>query len=409
LVSLYNLADFAKDDDVRLSARMVLEFALAKFALASRDGIRVAPYRRLVGAMKYTSTINLVNAADHPLALMLLYAGQTQRLPEFPPTLTRPGHMLASNGAPSAMIYAATSSFLPDSDIVDLVIDKRARWFQRIRNGGIEIYTSTRSFTLAAGGIKAPPAATLQFGPFPTPFDRATDQGTGVPTSLIPSGSKDVDRLAFMRFEGVRKEEGDGWTYDHNTCVWQGFACGINYFDSWNMGGCFQPGLDNAPAEWSFFDSKQCGMYANAPPFFIARYLLPCTNRDSGCVEGGRFGFFEAVDAPSVDFDTFRREVVARNPVIFPGNPPPFGHYHMFAGNHEHLLFSPIAHKIDPKLAGVLFVNFQSMPRIPDWPLAEGDVLNSSGDGVVIFRNPGNFQTIVWDFSDAQHPKRTPP
>ena len=47
-------------------------------------------------------------------------------MPEYPPTLTRPGHMLASNGAPSAMIYAATSSFLPDSDIVDLVIDKRA-------------------------------------------------------------------------------------------------------------------------------------------------------------------------------------------------------------------------------------------------------------------------------------------
>ena len=423
IMSLYNLADFAEDADVKSGASMVIEFSLAKFALSSREGIRVAPYRRLVEAMHYSSNIDFVNAGDHAAALMLLYAGQLQRFPSIPPTLTSPGGRWLSIGGPSYMIYAATSDFRPASDIVDLAIDKSMAYFQRVKNGGVEIYSSTRSFTIAAGGVVTPPYGTLQFGELKTPFRHAADFGTGLPTSFIPSGTSDFDRLSFMRFEGIRENHGstpaeldkNGWTYDHNTCVWHGFACGVNFKDADNLRGCFQPGLDGARAEWNFLDSRRCPGVANNHRFFIARYLLPCMNADSGCADNASFGFFEAVDAsPSDDFDIFRREVVARNPEVFPGNPNPYdainqnGVYRMHAGNHESLLFSLVAHKADPELTGILSVNDQSTPHLSQWPLADGDILKSAGDGLVTFISPNSLTSVTWDFRDAAHPKRTP-
>jgi hypothetical protein len=424
LMALYNLADFAADAEVKRAAAMVLEFSLAKAALASREGVRIAPYRRLVEAMKHRSNIDFVNAGDHAAALLLLYGGQMQRFPDGEP-LPNGGRRqkLLSNGGPSHMIYGATSDFLPDSNIIDLAINKKAAYFQRIKGGGVEIYTSASGFTLAAGGIRTPPYGTLRFGELKTPFRHATDYGTGLPTSFIPSGTTDFDRLSFMRFEGIRKDEGSnaaetlekGWTYDHNTCVWRGFACGINFRDADNLKDCFQPGLDGARAEWSFLDSKQCPSVAPGQRFFIARYLLPCTNADSGCTNDSRFGFFEAVDVSSTDdFDTFRRQVVAQNREVFPGNPAPFdainqnGRYLMYKPPRYLVSFSVVAHQADPELTGVLSVDDNPTPRLSTWDFADGDVLKSKGDGIVTFVNPNSLTAIRWDFSDARNPQRTP-
>jgi len=56
-----------------------------------------------------------------------------------------------------------------------------------------------------------------------------------------------------------------------------------------------------------------------------------------------------------------------------------------------------------------LSVNDQPTPYLADWQLAEGNVLTANGNGIVTFTNPNSLQSITWDFSDAQHPKRTPP
>jgi hypothetical protein len=180
------------------------------------------------------------------------------------------------------------------------------------------------------------------------------------------------------------------------------------------METCFVPGPAGAPPQWSFLDSKTCGATKLAPPFFIARFLMPCTNEDSGCLTGRTFGFFEAVDAPTVDFAAFQAKVLADNPVVFPGNPAPEdavnqnGRYRMFADG-KTILFSVVANRADAGLYGVLGVDGESFQELDDWPFAAGDVMNSSGDGLVTFRNPNTGQLITWDFTDAQHPKRTPP
>jgi hypothetical protein len=38
-----------------------------------------------------------------------------------------------------------------------------------------------------------------------------------------------------MRFEGSVEDVGDGRIYDNNLCVWEGFACGLNYQDAENL------------------------------------------------------------------------------------------------------------------------------------------------------------------------------
>ena len=117
-------------------------------------------------------------------------------MPEFPPTLTRPGHMLASNGAPSAMIYAATSSFLPDSDIVDLVIDKRETSRPSF---GISAMRSTRNARprdiarqalrclACAAALNAVPAAALEVDRCGT--DTQGPGGTNLATALAAGGT----------------------------------------------------------------------------------------------------------------------------------------------------------------------------------------------------------------------------
>lgn len=447
LLSLLNLSEFAADGDVRRGARMVLEFALAKFALASREGIRVAPYRRLVEAMNQNQDMLEFGGrgSDFPISLMLHYAGQSQRLPAFQSGFSESSAEKAiTAGTARMLIYPASSAFAPDNAILELAANKKTPYEQRIHHAGVEIYTNRASYTLAAGGMITSPALSLEIGPIKTPptflTAKPNDSGTGVPTSLILAGTNHVNRVAFMRFDGVKEDVGDvehdihsdnfnfgkeGRTYDHNTCVFKGFACGINYNEAevrnpgpdaaaQDLTGCFHPGPDGAAPGWGFLDSKACQATKIAPPFFIARFLLPCTNEDSGCERNGRFGLFEVVDAPNVGFDEFKSRVVADNPVVFPGKPTPFdavnqnGNYRMFGGQKELLLFSVIANKADRRLTGVLSVNGEPTRQIPDWPLAEGDVLNAKGDGVVSFTNPNTRQTVIWDFSDAQHPKRRP-
>jgi hypothetical protein len=106
--------------------------------------------------------------------------------------------------------------------------------------------------------------------------------------------------------------------------------------------------------------------------------------------------------------------VVADNPVVFQGNPSDKeavsrnGQYRMFGGARERVVFNAAAHQADPDRSGIVSVDGKPVPNISAWPFADGDVLHATGDGIVKFTNPKLRNTIIWDFSDAQHPKRTP-
>ncbi len=420
LVAILNLADFAEDNDVRQGARMVLEYTAAKFAVASREGIRVAPYRRRIEYMNENSKMLEFGGkgTDYSIAMMLVFAGQTQRLPNMN---SEPGKKGINYGTPAMMIYTASSTFVADPAIVELAINKKTPYVQRIRHAAIEIYTSGPSFTLAAGGFRTGPQFQAEFGPISAPFGAGLggDYGTGVPTSLIVSGASDQDRLRFMRFEGQTEDHGaDGRTFDHNTCMWKGFTCGINFQIGDGLAGCtFDPG--SAP-EWSFLNSTKCDATKNLAPFYVVRYLVSCDDKSLGCQDNGKFGFFEIVDAATLpDFDGFRNATVQQNGLVFPGtlgdiiaagkglgSPPvepikQVGRYQSVATG-DLIWFSPTAHQRDSDRSGIEGINTDrgKVPLISKWPFASGDVLNAAGDGIVKFVNPNTGVAVTWDFKE---------
>jgi hypothetical protein len=465
-VALLNLVDFAEDPALRSAAAMALEYTMAKFAVGSRDGIRVVPYRRRVDNMN--SNQNMVEfggtGTDFSVLMMQYLAGLSHHLPVIGQAVDDGPRVAVRDlvsqrglhyGNARVMIYPASSTFAPDDAILDLAIDKSTPYFQRVHHDAIEIYANLPGVTLSAGGLGAPPGRQLLLDDKNIPIGgQLTDDkggpGTGVPTSLIFEGAPPppvngpeafaVNRLAMMRFEGAIKDVGhvcqpgdslpadkpkdatcpgntgfgdEGRTYDRNACVWSGFACGFNYRDDqYISASCFVPGLDNAPARWSFLNSANCNnLTGGKSATFVARYLLNCDGRDD-CPPGRQFGFFEAVDASgdssAAAFDAFRRKVVTSNPGVFPNNDVSGGAiekegvYQTFSG-------VSVRFKIDDGKASRVTRVFGGLevPDIADWPFLDGDVLNSKGDGVVTFKNPNTKQSILWDFSDDANPRRT--
>jgi hypothetical protein len=435
--AIMNLSDFATDPKVVRAARNVLEFYVAKFAMTSREGVRVTPHRRRVDAMAKNAVMTEFGGegADHAIAVMQFLAGLTHRLNESAPS-DFPGPAVGDKpfkrmpyGNADNMDFLATTQFVLDDSILHMALFKDRPYFQRMHHAGIEIYTNRTGFTLAAGGIKTEPAASLMIGGVSAGLSEVADDmggpGTGVPTSLITALSPEVDRLSMTGFKGLVEDFGieKGRIYDRNSCVFETFACGINFQSPrWiraDGSSCFVLGQtpNEFPAGWSFVNSRECPITSGAPAFFVARFLAPC-NAEPGCESGGRFGLMEVVDMPQLTslsiqqtlpvFNAFKSKVVASNPAIYPGdqqssaNIEKRGTYTMFSDPTRRITFVAGGEK-----AGVVSTrDGEPIADIKDWPFAQGDVLNSQGDGIVTFRNPATNQLIIWNHSDARNPTR---
>ena len=262
--AIRNLADFAQDEQIRLAARNVLDLASAKFAVGSSQGRRLVPFRRLMevvqthvepdghdkesGNLLYNGYFDQEGGADHQIAAMLAYAGQTQQTP---------GRELTPQSA-DEMLLAVASDYRPPEPVLDLAINKRGvdgqittdaeiPYNQAFKHDGAEIYSGTAGFVLTAGGIQSPMAYTMELrglsvggsllGIIPLGFNK--ERGAGVPTTLMLAGGTDRSSMeAFLRINGPRRSfDSDNATYDDNLCVYRGFACGLNVIDSGRYGG----------------------------------------------------------------------------------------------------------------------------------------------------------------------------
>ncbi len=412
--AILNLYDFAEDKDVRTGAGLVLEYAFTRFAVGSNQGRRLVPFRRRMEEVAAhiddgESLFDLAAGADNQIALGLLYAGQTQQLAGGKVSIATPGEL----------IYAATSRFRPDDLELGLAIEKSTPYFQRFHHAGVEIYSSGKGYLISAGGIVTDYAYS---GPLDT-FADANDRGAGVPTTLMfPGGTGKTGRFSFLALNGQKESvtgsKGGAQTcYDHNACVWKGFACGINFQIPADLNGCLSKGPPGSEAEWKFLDVAQCPGYESNPKVYVAIYQKACGAAVDDCRD---FGFFEAVDAPAgVTFDSFKTTVVGNNPpgfVVTPptmraggGSLPPLplsGTYTTFAG--KTIEFDCSAHLQDEELSGVSSADGQAVDEIDDWPLAEGDVVSADDRPVVVIRRSPGGPFITLDFSKWNSPRRTP-
>ena len=412
--AIQNLYDFGEDKDVRTGARLVLEYAFTKFAAGSNQGRRLVPFRRRMEMVAKhldggESVFDLVAGADHQIALGLLYAGQTQQL----------AGSRVSLGTPGELIYAATSRFSPDDLELGLAIEKSTPYFQRFHHAGVEIYSSGKGFLITAGGVVTDYAYS---GPFDT-FAEANDRGAGVPTTLMfPGASGKSSRQSLLALDGrkesVKGSKGEAQiSYDHNTCVYRGFACGINFRIPADLWGCLSPGPPGSEAGWKFLDVRQCAGYESNPKVYVAIYRKACGAAVDHCRD---FGFVEAVDAPQdLTFTSFKQTVVQNNPPGFVVTPPTIvagggalgplplnGTYKTFAG--KTIAFDCSAHLQDDEKSGIASVDGQEVPGIDDWDLAEGDIITANDKPVVTIRRSPGGPVITLDFSKWNSPKRNP-
>lgn len=414
--AILNMYDFAEDDTLRRAAGMVLDYLSAKFAVGSNQGRRVVPFRRLTEQVHRTYLYEMAGGADHQMGRFVLLAGLTGLMDN------DPGRQ---ESRALEMIYAAVSDYRVPTAILDLAIDKSTPIVQRIHHAGVEIYASSTGYLLSAGGIETGFANQVAWSGFPN------DRGAAVPTVLIPTAGG-LDRNELIRFEG-------GEAHDGNTCVTQGFACGLNPIipdlyaacrvdaGNWafiNTAGCALPGAADPP-----------GQAGNPGPYlYIAIYTEACSQfNDSWCVtyedscsaaeaaeparfpyctsQEQRFGFLEVVDAPTdadaafAGFQAFQEGVLARNPAVM--SVGMIGRYRTADG---HLIqFDPgRGQKSRDEWAILAIDNVVTELDMDDWNLAEGDVIEANG-GTITLSNRHTGAVIVLDFSDRNQPRTTVP
>jgi hypothetical protein len=427
LTALLNLRDFAHDHDLRTGADLLLQSAFAKAAVGSSQSRRVVPFRRLLstekeelegpgteGDHRHRRLLDMTLAADHQTAYLLTFAGQTGALP---------GHK-ASIGSIAEMIYPVSSQFVPDESLIDLAINKSKGIEQRFHHGGWEAYSAGFGYVISAGGVEAGFAYPALLGPIKIPPTIALrdkvneDRGAALPTVLIPNGGPGSGqaRTDFLRIEGpIHTYPVDNgatsFTHDHNMCVAQGFACGtlLSIPPTWEQTGCLTPqdGL------FRFLDSKTCPATVEAPRFFVVLFIHSCAGRGGDCIKN--FGFFEAVDAGGENFDAFRGRVKAANPVVIfdpdgssqntPGQNPVqmMGSYITSRG--ALIVFDARGHQDSAAHTGIISVNNVKPADMGHWNLAEGDTIESAGDGNIVVHNRAWKVRVTLDFSNESSPK----
>jgi hypothetical protein len=397
--ALLNLFDYARDPAVRTGARIVLDYTTTKFALSSNQLRRAGPYRRLTPRTDAANQSYYVGNSDPLTAFFLLWTGLSGNL----------GNTIPDWFTEEAVI-AGLSSYLPPQAAVYRAMNKATGPYQETFFGGnrpqlsfagedappgIEIYSSSPSFLLTAGGVWLPSG----YGRDEWYERIGTNENYGVPqsTTLMPSRnhpSVGMVRDNFIRFDGYSGRSPAGRD-KVNTCVSGGFACGLQL----QVPQVWQDCAESSPyGVWRFLNlnTAACGYLG----FYVAIHgSAPTTNPEYGNV-----GFFDAAEASSMSFADFRTNTINRNSGIpnqlDPHNEYTFGsadgHYYSFR------LVSPSGFNNDPLLT---WVDGHQLGDFGSFPLVQGPYLNSPGhDGYLELWWPEGGVRTVLDFRDALNP-----
>jgi len=443
-------ADKCDDDDVRLTTALTEIFNLTsvKMALGSNQGRRIVPYRRLAHANtsynigklrddgsrdKPNRLFNLESDGDHWIAAMLLWTGQTFHGPE--------GH--ASGKSLEEMIWEATSTYIPPPLILDIALDKSMPYQQTYHHSGWERYSSGPGWLLTAGGTQTgyaqgyrTPLGTLYLPPI-----KDTDRGAGVPTTLMVSsgirmkpceldmncdeGPLPPQRVIqrqrqdtyqdFIRFEGKivrwsKDKNEEPMSFNGNFCVHGSFACGINMQVPEWLTPCLPPFVPSQNSHRTFLiiDSASitgsattvCKEWDDGNPsndFYVVVYRQPC-RKNSDCSIGSNWGFIEIVGkARFPDAAALHQHILNTNADNF----DTMGR----SGGTETVTYNSVDNgviRFDPSGSYVVEVNGAKQPHgdSPDWPRAEGDIVNKVGEARYTITDPRTKQQFDVGFSN---------
>jgi hypothetical protein len=423
--ALLNLCSYAYDHEIRLAARMVLDYVSAHLAVSSSDLRRMVPFRRRNEGKNVTrdprgfmdvSLVETTTGADPMAQHFAILAGNTR-------IYEARGWRIKTDEADGndAMLYALSDYRLPPA-IHDLFVnDLHRRFFQRLhrlpqddvavtgRNcDNHEINAGSPSYLITAGGT----FATWAIDPGPVSLSaklrRKNDQqlGVAVTTSFMPTTRPNFDcgdptlardLIQFGRFTDVEGVINYGVAPD--------FACGpqVNSPD-WLEKAIAEDAKVSGDAFGKFkFVNK--GSTGNGPGFFLA------------FLRDGDFAVMEAFDTwlhPDLKFEQFKSIVFAANRELsergIKNNVE--DQYMTISGNVVHFKIWNFG---DDYGANVLEINYGDGNPVDSFGDASqatnqflhGTVMNSLAEGVVEITNHFLGTKITLDMNDPWHPRRT--
>lgn len=438
--ALLNLCSYAYDHEVRLAARMVLDYISAHYVVSSNDLRRMVPFRRrnegdnvalivfpLQCCFMNVALVDWQLGADQTVQNFAMQAGNT-RIYETPWRYkVRPWPWSIASDGGDATIEALSDYRLPHA-IHDLFVnDMHRRFFQRLhrviqedvevtgRNcDNREIYAGSPSYLITAGGSPAQwaidpvslgivwgdqdqqigVAVTTSFMPTVMPTDRSAEIGDyNSASDLIQFSTFSSEFYTGLRLAGAA-----------NYGVAPDFACGHQvYLPDWCLKAMKRiPETD----KFLFVDKGSAG---DGPGFFLA------------FLQDGEFTLMEAFDTwlhPGVSFAEFAQGVWERNKQLsdegFKSNVEAF--YTTQNGNKlRFVIWNDRERELAKCGAEILEIEYgDGNPE--DTLIAAGNnqkdflsgtIMNSDGAGVIEISNPYTGEKIILDMSDLHHPKRT--
>jgi hypothetical protein len=434
--ALLNLCSYAYDHEVRLAARMVLDYISAHIVVSSNDLRRMVPFRRK-NEGKYVTEIpapyalpGVLNVglleswrgADPMVQHFAIQAGNTRAFEypyEDPPRPDRPWAWSIAEDGLDSTLEALSDYRLPPS-IHDLFVnDLHRRFFQRLHRtvqgdvevtghnaDNMEIYAGSPSYLITAGGKPAdyainPRVGGIVFG------DVKQQLGVAVTTSFMPTGlsagiNTQNNASDLIQFSSFSDEVSTAANYG----VAPDFACGHRvHLPEW----CKQAIVPQRRGKFDFVNKRGAD---GCPGFYLA--LL----RD------GDFTAMEAFDTwlhPDVTFEQFKSGVVERNKHLhFNGlNSNVEAQYTTHNGNRlTFVIWDNRERNLATFGAQILSIEYgvgdSSDPtdsigdagNITDRFL-NGTIMNSPAEGVVEITNPFLGTKIRLDMSDPKRPRRT--
>jgi hypothetical protein len=416
--ALINLNEFSLDPRVKIAAQILLDYTTVKFAISSNRLRRVGPFRRLkerVNRPEGDYNDFFAAAADPQLGFFAAYTG-----------LVNPdGHgadWLRDNWVVEGLI-AGLAPYRPPAAAYELAWAKSeavqhrfyhgerpaVRGFERTpllaaperAAGGVEIYYSSPSFLLTAGGMF------LNSGYGHDELMGFKDAGAVQSTTLLPTRA-DLNFEDVIRFDPYPNDR-----HANNTGVYCGFACGANFQipDRWKA--CSEQ-LPNSP--WIFINFNTHCDGIGPLGFYVAAYrrtvnILHAEGDGTVTTEPVEIGFMHAIEASQIDFTWFVDQTRRLNPnlqVDYAGEVASNAGEYVFksADGHTYTFHLwPASHAYRARVIAMDGTPLEEdLTRLP---LAESPYLSSPGhEGYVEIRHPGCTTPLVLDFRDALQPIR---
>lgn len=425
--ALLNLCSYAYDHEVRLGARMVLDYISAHIAVSSNDLRRMVPFRRRNEGIHVrqfddgymgVGLLETSLGADPMTQRFAILAGNT-RAYEMKSDDRPHDWSIATNGenGNEAVVDALSDYRLPPS-IHDLFVnDLHRRFFQRLhripqddpevtgRNcDNYELYAGSPSYLITAGGSPSTYAIDPHFAGVVV-GDQTQQLGVAVTTSFMPTrinkenpgtGMGAMDLIQFSSFSDIPDNM-------DNYGVAPDFACGHRvHIPEWYT-----------PQRLGKFDFVDRGSAGNGPGFYLALF------RD------GDLTAMEAFDTwlhPDLSFDQFKNDVLEKNKHLIENglSSNVDTQYTTQNGNRLHFVIWKDGERDGVAFNGAKILNIEYGTGPSADPVdSEGDagnttdkflngtVMNSKEEGVVEITNHFLGTTIRLDMNDPRRPRRT--